>query len=412
MKSLLDSWAQKLIEKQNAKRDAEVARRDFLRETACGGPEALRGLMDAGLTSDEIDTLLFHCAGSDCPAPAAPEIAGTLLAAYSPEGSPALFHLFHSEVQAGRPQLLPRILYLMSEAQRRDPQLLEFLLKAQLAEAFELPGPVFTAEHLHKALAEGLDQSAAKLLDSGFPPDPLYGAAALFHACLAPGARCASLLLDRGCDPGQTNPGPVDSPWSKRIVSPRASGSILTQIRFPSIFDGATPLFAACAANNDGSARLLIEAGADPNAATPKGLTPALIAAFCAAPDALAVLIAAGAGGPEQSQFPLLEAACIPFGENCVRLLIAAGHHPDGFNAGGLPLAKALGRTDSYPAAAALLAAGADPAIACAADPDLQSALGQVYELYPEASGARERKALLSGLPAPDEDARPKRPGL
>lgn len=411
MKSLFEAWAKKLLDKQYAIRDSEIARRDFLRETALAGPDALRGLMEAGLKGSEIDTLLFYCSADDCPAPDARRIAAALLEAYCPEGSAALPHLFHSEASAGRAELLPRILCLMSGAQLRDPQLPDALLKAQLTCAFDLPGPVFNAKHLHKALAEGLAQSAAKLLDSGLAPDPLFGATALFHACLAPGAQTAKLLLDRGIDPCQPNPGPADSPWCKSIVSPRADGSkILTKIRFSSLFDGATPLFSACASNNAAAARLLIKAGADPCAATPKGLTPALIAACCAAPDALAALIAAGAAAPGRS--PLLEAACIPFGESCARLLISAGHHPDGLYENGLPLAKALGSPESYPAAAALLAGGADHGLACAEDPEKLAALQQVYELFPEAAGARERKLLHSGLPELEKAERPKRHGL
>ncbi len=154
------------------------------------------------------------------------------------------------------------------------------------------------AELLPDVAARGDVAGVRRLLDGGTPADtrqPSTGWTALIAACRANRAGVATLLLERG-------------------ANPNAAGG-----------NGYTPLMAAAQAGNVPLLRTLLLRGADPNRATRKGLTP--------------LMVAAGNANDVKTA---------PVNLECVKLLLRGGADPDkqyGDGVTALSVAESRGAT-------------------------------------------------------------------
>jgi ankyrin repeat protein len=121
-----------------------------------------------------------------------------------------------------------------------------------------------------------------QLLDDGCDPNvvnPLYGNTPLYNACFADRADAVAVLLARGADPNQrmTYRSPVDGRVEEGLVALMLAQSV--------------PVMKA-----------LLDAGADPNAADSIGRTPLMRCALAATPEAIDLLLKAGADASARSR--------------------------------------------------------------------------------------------------------------
>ncbi len=140
-----------------------------------------------------------------------------------------------------------------------------------------------------------------------------------------------------------------------------------TQVKDPSFLTTKdsrrnTPLLFAALQGSPEAVSILLAAGADPNAANALGLTPLIAAA--PEPAKVKLLLARGADPKLKSeigQTALVVAASTPTASESVKLLLAAGADPNQRGArGATPLLSAIGNSCAETNAQLLLAAGAD----------------------------------------------------
>lgn len=100
----------------------------------------------------------------------------------------------------------------------------------------------------------------------------------LLAACWSGDAKLVSFLIARGCDPNKRGKGDHDLLWkavsqpshSKAVLAALVEGGLDGNARLAGVFD-ETALMEVCGRGDIGSARLLLQRGADPNVLTKRG---------------------------------------------------------------------------------------------------------------------------------------------
>ena len=153
---------------------------------------------------------------------------------------------------------------------------------------------------------------------------------------------------------------------------------------------GSTPLLFAARSGDAASARLLLDAGADPNDALPDGLPALTLAAYSGHGAVAAVLLERGAD-PNAAAigFTALHAAVLRPDVDLVRALVARGANPNAAMTKGTPMRRT---SQDFDLPAALIPATPFMLAAKFLEPDLVRAL--------RAGGADPRAAMRDGTPA------------
>ncbi len=236
------------------------------------------------------------------------------------------------------------------------------------------PGDVPGDPPIYLAARSGRTGIVRQLLDAGVDPDapsvvrggttPLHAAAYFAHV------ETAEVLLDAGADPLRRNDiGFAAFDWALERGDLPTMGWLVGRLRRDA--DGPEAdsyglVLAVFADDPEALARLLAE-GADPAASNAVRYPPLTLAARLDRPEMVDLLLAAGAdpnsGRVELDEASPLHQAARGGSLGPARRLLAAGADPNKLNARGFTALHLAALYDRPAVAAALLAAGTDPAV-------------------------------------------------